>query len=152
MSRARPAVTLLLALVAGLLLSVGLAACGGQKIAADEVTAPPPELTVPDAAEAEGDPLADEASGDEDTETSTTETSPDADADAGDSGDTPAGGGAAESPGSATGGSQAPAQPQATPAPTQAPAEDSPQQDSPPPAGSGAEKFEEFCQQNAGAC
>ena len=149
MSRARPAVTLLLALLAGLLLSAGLAACGGQKIAADEVTAPPPELTVPDAADAEGsDPLADESAAEEDEEDTTTSS----DDGAADSGDAAAGGGAAESPGAATGGSQAPAQPQATPAPTQAPAQDSPEQDSPPPAGSGAEKFEEFCQQNAGAC
>ena len=44
MSRARPAI---LALLSGFVLAVGLAACGGQKVPADEVAAPPPELTIP---------------------------------------------------------------------------------------------------------
>ena len=43
----------------------------------------------------------------------------------------------------------------ATPAPTPTPAPvtpDSPQNDTPPPAGSEAEQFENFCEQNPGAC
>jgi hypothetical protein len=34
----------------------------------------------------------------------------------------------------------------------QAPPEDSPQNDTPPPKGSPAERFEQFCQDNPGAC
>ena len=47
----------------------------------------------------------------------------------------------------------APAQPESggQPAPEPQP-EDSPQNDTPPPAGSPAERFEEFCEQNPGAC
>jgi hypothetical protein len=40
-----------------------------------------------------------------------------------------------------------------TPAPTPAPVTpDSPQNDTPPPAGSEAEQFEDFCSENPGAC
>jgi hypothetical protein len=35
---------------------------------------------------------------------------------------------------------------------TQAPPQDSPQNDTPPPSGSPAERFEQFCQENPGAC
>jgi len=35
---------------------------------------------------------------------------------------------------------------------TPAPPQDSPQNDTPPPSGSPAEKFEQFCQENPGAC
>ena len=135
MSRVRPA---LLALLAGFLLAVGVAACGGQQISADEVDAPPPELTIPAGS---GDALAGGASTTSTTDTtSTTETTDDADA----NDDATNGSGS-------TGGTAAPA-PAATPAPTAAPQQDSAQNDAPPPAGSGAQKFEEFCEQNAGAC
>ena len=47
----------------------------------------------------------------------------------------------------------APAQPESggQPAPEPQP-EDSPQNDTPPPAGSPAERFEQFCEDNPGAC
>jgi hypothetical protein len=42
--------------------------------------------------------------------------------------------------------------PTPTPAPTPAQPEDSPQNDTAPPPGSEAQKFEDFCTQNPGAC
>jgi hypothetical protein len=139
MSRARRAT---LALLSGLVLSVGVAACGGEQVPADEVAAPPPELTIPSGGSG-ADALAGGASTTSTTDTSTTSTT-----DTTASGDTAAGSG---STAGATGGTAAPA-PAATPAATAAPQQDSAQNDAPPPAGSGAQKFEEFCQQNAGAC
>ncbi len=158
MTRTRPAATTLAALLAGLSLSVGVAACGGEQIAADEVAAPPPELTLPTEGNEKGaDALAGDASsedadakstnGDEDENKSSDSST--------DSTDDTSGGATAPS----TGGS-APAAPQATAAPSnpgaaQAPAQqqqDNSANDTAPQPGSGAEKFEEFCQQNAGAC
>jgi len=42
--------------------------------------------------------------------------------------------------------------PTPAPTPTPAPAPDSPTNDTPPPAGSEAEQFENFCAENPGAC
>jgi len=146
--------TALVALLAAFL----LAGCGGSQVSADEVPGAPPELAVPDA-EAAG-ALQDSGSssasrrdrGSDTTSTSTDATPSDGSSD-GTSGDS--GGSASSGSSDATGGAAAPApQATATPAPTQAPAapQDGAQNDSSPPVDSGAERFEDFCQQNPGAC
>ena len=144
----RPALSAVLALLAGVLLSVGIAACGGEKVSADEVTLPPPELTIPESADPTpsrgGRTTTGGSSTTDTTSTSTTDTTTGAEGGAGDATPTP-------SP-SGTGGSAAPAEPTATPTPAAQPQEDSSTSDTAPPAGSGAQKFEEFCQQNPGAC
>jgi hypothetical protein len=148
MPGSRSALSAVLALLAGLLLSVGVTACGGEKVSADEVTLPPPELAIPESADPTpgGDSTADSGNDssttDEDSGQSTTGEDDTAGSGSGAATATPA-------PGN-TGGSAAPSQPTATPAPTQAP--DSSANDTAPPAGSGAQKFEEFCEQNPGAC
>jgi hypothetical protein len=167
MPRTRRATSVLAALLAGLSVSTGVAACGGEKIAADEVSAPPPELTIPSEGNEKGaDTLSsgDAGSGDD---TGTTSTTPD-DRSPGDDAPSSSGGGSSGSNGSAgssgstgsSGSSGTPA-PQATAAPSnpgggeapaQAPQPDSSRNDVAPTPGSGADKFEEFCQQNAGAC
>jgi hypothetical protein len=102
--------------------ALGLAGCGGDD---DEetTTIPTIPLSVP------GGSDTDTTAGDESTDT-TVDTTPDS--------------------------SAAPA-PTPTPAPAPTPAPpaqtpDSPQNDTPPPQGSEAEEFENFCEQNPGAC
>jgi hypothetical protein len=154
-----PAGRTLLALTAALALSVGAASCGGTQISADEVESAPPELTIPSQSEESADVLAEpgedapsSSSGDSDS------ADPDAPTDSGaGAGDDPATGGAsAPNAGSGSGsdsGSSTP-QPQATAAPSNPGASEAPEPSTNSTGGSqaGTEKFEEFCQQNAGAC
>ncbi len=118
------AVAVALALVA--------AGCGGSEVDYQEVPGEPAEITLPDRTPA-GDATAtdaDDAAAEEATPTPTA------------------------TPGDATGTTTDPttgdqsAAAEATPAP----AEDGAANDEPPVPGSDAERFEDFCEQNAGAC
>ena len=114
------------------------AGCGSDDSEAPEVPGSPVELTVPHQKGATD--LSEDASG-----TATPTPTPAAEGEAtptptADSGTT--GTGTGTDTGTNTGAA-------ATPAPA---TEDSPDTDTAPPAGSAPEKFEQFCQENAGAC
>jgi hypothetical protein len=118
-------------------LALAAAGCGGSEVGAEEVPGSPPALVVPSDSElGAGGSNADassEASADE---------SAAGDAEAGaDSGTTDSG----------TGGSAAPAAPAEPSGGTEAPETAAPEPTQ-PPAGSAPEQFENFCEQNAGAC
>jgi hypothetical protein len=107
-----------------------LSACGGGSDNASEPLPPTPKLTVP--GEAKTPTVPDTASTDTSTDTSTstsTSTSPTQ---------------TTATPTEPSGGTAAPNTGGATP--------DSPQNDEAPPAGSPAERFEQFCKDNPGAC
>ena len=106
------------------LLAAGVAGCGGDE---PDKAPPKPELRVPggDRGSADRDTTGDETATDE-----TTPAVPDT--------TTPA------VPGATT--------PTPTPTPTPQPVPDSPANDTPPPPGSAADRFEDFCTQNPGAC
>ena len=126
----------LTAIIAAGLLALAAAGCGGDDAIAPEVPGPPadvvlPEATVAPAADENGDATTDDST----TDDSTTDdsTTPD---DTGAAGDT--GAAAPETSGGGTAAPDAEA--------------DSPTNDTPPPADSEAEQFEDFCAQNPGAC
>lgn len=125
----------LLALL-GALLALGLVACGGQEIEADEVPGPPPDLPLPAGSEALGGDAQQEGG----TATEPTAT-PEATATP-----TPEGGGASATP-----------EPSAE-EPTTAAAPESEATATPEgggaagPVGGETSEFEEFCRQNPGAC
>jgi len=108
--------------------ALALGACGGDDEPAAESIPPPPKLSVPGEDEPPDIPESTDDSESTDTSTSTTE------AEAPTTTEPPAPSGGTPAP--ATGGAPA----------------DSPQNDQPPPAGSPAERFEEFCSENPGAC
>jgi hypothetical protein len=122
-----------------LILSVmvlALAGCGSDESTVEEVPGAPVELTVPHQKGAAD--LSEDATG-----TATPTPTPSADGDAtpaptADSGTTGSTGATGTNTGAA-----------ATPAPA---TQDSPTTDTAPRAGSAPEKFEQFCQENAGAC
>ena len=119
--------------VVAVLLALTIAGCGGSQVEYQEVPGDPAEITLPDrtpAADTEADETEDDAAVDEATPEPTA---------------TPAGETGAATDG--TTGDEAAAV-EATPAP----AEDEPETDEPPVPGSDAERFEDFCEQNAGAC
>jgi hypothetical protein len=130
-------------LTAGLL-AVVAAGCGGDDSPTPQVPGPPASMTIPNSGDSPAEAAAsaqDRASGDTSTSDSDTSTSDDSTStdsgttgstDTGTTGDTSAGAG---------GGTEAPAT-----------GEDSPSNDTAPPAGSDAEQFEDFCAQNPGAC
>jgi hypothetical protein len=132
------------AFIAAGVLAVAAAGCGGGDEIAPEVPGPPADVALPDATVA---PTSDEnadSSGTSDSSSSTDEGTTDegttdesATPDA--SGTTPDTG--AATPDSSGGGAAAPD--------TSA---DSPTNDTPPPADSEAQQFEDFCAQNPGAC
>jgi len=121
-------------LLVALLLSalLGLSACGGQEIQADEVPGPPADLPLP-----QGEPPAAEG-----TEAPTPTPTPTPEAGATEEGGASAA--PAPQPDAAADAGAAAGEP-ATEA-------DAPGNDQPPPAGSEAERFEEFCSANPGAC
>jgi hypothetical protein len=125
--------TLLLPVLGLALLAPG---CGSGDTAVQEVPGPPPALTVPHQKGA-GD-----LSGASGSATPTPTPTPSA---AGAATATPAGTGTTGTTG-ATGTNTGAA---ATPVPA---TQDSPTSDTAPPAGSPPQKFEQFCQENAGAC
>jgi hypothetical protein len=117
--------------VAAVLLALGVAGCGGSEVEYQEVPGEPAEITLPDRI-----PEPTSAEGDEDAATGDATPTPTATPD-------PATG--ATTDGTTTDES---ASAEATPAP----AEDGAANDEPPVPGSDAERFEDFCEQNAGAC
>jgi hypothetical protein len=122
--RRSPRIPPIALLLAVLALTAG---CGAGEISPDEVPGPPPALTVTSDTELGA---ADDAA------TATDETAADADT--------------AEEPAAADADAAAPAEdavvPEATAAPEEAPVTEEPAPGSPP------EQFEDFCEQNAGAC
>lgn len=148
---------LALAALLGVALAMALVACGGdEQPAADDRGLDKPELTVPNTqplttptqATTPTTPTT-STSGSGGNDTGSTDTSTDdsgsggsgsGDSGSGDSGDSGGSGGSGGSgdSGGDSGGSQGPS--------------DSPTNDVPPPEGSPASAFEEFCRQNPGAC
>ena len=128
------------AIIAAGLLALAAAGCGGGDEIAPEVPGPPADVALPDATVA---PTADENadSGDESDSSSSTDegTTDDAATPDATGGTTPDTG--AATPDSSGGGAAAPD--------TSA---DGPTNDTPPPADSEAQQFEDFCAQNPGAC
>ena len=123
------------AIIAAGLLALAAAGCGSDDTLAPEVPGPPADVVLPQATVA---PSADEDADSADQDSSTDEGSTDdttAPEDTGATGDT-----GATTP-DTSGGTTAP----------EAEA-DSPTNDTPPPADSEAEQFEDFCAQNPGAC
>jgi hypothetical protein len=148
---ARPSRFAIAALVAGLL---AVAGCGGATVTAPEVPTPYSDAPIPSSPDA---PPAVGASG---SATATPTPTPTATATTGATGSTGitptsasaptststgtstgTGGTSTTSPASSGGGAAAPAS-----------GTDSQSNDTPPPAGSNAQKFEDFCAQNPGAC
>jgi hypothetical protein len=116
------------------------AGCGGSEVASDEVPGPPPALTVPsDNDIGSGGSNASDSTSSQDGTDSSTDSS--ADSGAADSGATDS---PTATPAPDTSGGTA------APEPTAAP--DTATSDQPPAAGSPPEQFENFCEQNAGAC
>ena len=126
----------LTAIIAAGLLALAAAGCGSDDTLAPEVPGPPADVVLPESTVA---PAADEDADSADPDSTTDEgatddtTTPD---DTGATGDT-----GAATPDTSGGGTAAP----------DAEA-DSPTNDTPPPADSEAEQFEDFCAQNPGAC
>ena len=121
--------------VVSLALALGVAGCGGSEVEYQEVPGDPAEITLPDrtpAGDAAEESTAEEAAAGDATATATATPAP------------------ADATGTTTDGTAAeePAATEATPAP----AEDGATNDEPPVPGSDAERFEDFCEQNAGAC
>jgi hypothetical protein len=129
----------LTAIIAAGLLALAAAGCGGGDAAAPEVPGPPADVALPEATVA---PTSESDSSDStgnDDSTATDEGTTDESTTPEDTGTTDDTGTA--TPDSSGGGTAAPD--------TQA---DSPTNDTPPPADSEAEQFEDFCAQNPGAC
>ncbi len=126
----------LTAIFAAGLLALAAAGCGSDDALAPEVPGPPADVVLPESTVAPAaDENADSANQDSSTDQGTTDdtTAPE---DTGSTGDT-----GAATPDSSGGGTAAP----------DAEA-DSPTNDTPPPADSEAQQFEDFCAQNPGAC
>jgi hypothetical protein len=131
----------LTAIIAAGLLIIGAAGCGGGDDLAPEVPGPPADVALPEATVA---PAADENadSGDNTDDTSSTD-----DEATTDQSTTP------EDTGTGTTDDTGATTPDASGGTTAPDAEaDSPTNDTPPPADSEAEQFEDFCAQNPGAC
>ncbi len=127
------------ALVATALLTLAVAGCGGGEDLAPQVPGPPAEVKVPQAAQAPGDAAAaaQNTAGDSDTSTDSTTGTDSSGSASGDATATPTPAAGADQ----NGGTAAPD--------TTA---DGPTNDTPPPDGSNAQQFEDFCAQNPGAC
>jgi hypothetical protein len=128
MNRLRPFL-LVFVLVAGL--APVAAGCGSSSVASEEVPGDPPVLTIPREKGAD-DPLADTGNASDQTASGDATPTPTPTADSGTGTTAPADGG--------------------TQAPATTPATDGPGNDQAPAAGTAPDKFEEFCQQNEGAC
>ena len=122
-------------------LALGAAGCGGSEVEYQEVPGDPAEITLPDrtpAADATASGTEEDASAEEATPTATA---------------TPSDATGTSTDGATTDGAttEEPATAEATPTPAAA-AADGETTDEPPVPGSDAERFEDFCAQNAGAC
>ena len=139
----------LTALLAAGLLALAMIGCGGGEEIAPQVPGEPADVRIPEAAEPPGgtdpDAAAEETTG-EDTGTTDDSTTEEGTTD----GTTPAP--ETEEPAAPVdpAGAAVPDEGGGTAAPEAAP--DGPANDTPPPAGSDAEQFEDFCAQNPGAC
>jgi hypothetical protein len=132
----------LTAFLAAGLLALAAAGCGGDDQLAPEVPGPPADVVIPESADApasaasSGNEDSADGTGDGTTEDGTTDpdaaTTPEETAPSTDTGTVPE---------TDEGGTAAP---EAEP--------DGPSNDTPPPEGSNAEQFEDFCAQNPGAC
>jgi hypothetical protein len=121
------------------ILAFAATGCGGSEVAADEVPGPPPTLSVPTDSDVGGNSnAAADTSAKSDGKSTTS-----SDSGTADSGAASADSGTATPPADTSGGTAAP---EATAAP------DTAASDTPPAAGSPPQQFEDFCQQNAGAC
>jgi hypothetical protein len=139
------------ALLVALLAIAGFAGCGDDDSLAPEVPGEPASMPIQRAPEPPGGTAADEPA--DETETGTPEedsTTPEPE---------PTEEGAAVPPAEDTGSTAVPPETAVTPpeddagGTTAPPAEaDGPTNDTPPPAGSDVEQFEDFCAQNPGAC
>jgi hypothetical protein len=124
-----------------LLLALVAAGCGGEQVTADEVPGDPPRLTVPEVERGGSEVLVGDGAASSDDEKSSSDSSSSTSADDTAQQDTQTDTSTGTAGDQAAG--QAPAQQQPT---------DGPQNDQAPPAGSEAQRFEDFCEQNAGAC
>jgi hypothetical protein len=115
------------AVLTGLIVGVVLASSDGDD--SDKTDVQAPELTIPGGS-------------------GTTDRTPGRDRDRGTSGET----GSPSSSTPSTGGAQAPSDQSSGGAEAPAAPQDTQQNDVPPPRGSPAQRFEQFCQQNPGAC
>jgi hypothetical protein len=128
------------ALAATVLLAFAAAGCGSDESLAPQVPGPPAEVKVPQAAQAPGDAAAAQnGAADNNTSTDSTTETDSSDSASGDATATPA-----PATGTGTDESGGTAAPDAT--------ADGPTNDTPPPDGSNAQQFEDFCAQNPGAC
>jgi hypothetical protein len=118
--------------LAAIVLALGLAGCGGSQIDYEEVPGGPAEITLPESSTA-GDAAAEDSATD-DSATGEATPTPTATAETG------ASTGTTDTTEDTSAGTDAPA------------TEDGPDSDQPPAPGSDAERFEDFCEQNAGAC
>jgi hypothetical protein len=128
----RPLLTALM-----VVLALALGGCGGDQVEYQEVPGAPAEITLPEAQPADPAATEDEAAAEDgaaEGEEPTPEPTPAATPEAG---------------AGTSGTTQEPSTSQAEAPPT---AEDGPDSDEPPVPGTDAERFEDFCEQNAGAC
>ncbi|MGH2950127.1 MAG: hypothetical protein ACRDPC_28325 [Solirubrobacteraceae bacterium] len=133
-----------IALLAAALLAIAVAGCGGDDPLAPQAPGPPAGMPVPEAEEPPGGGTADDATQEDAATEDGATTEPDA----------------TVVPPEEETGAAAPAAPETAVAPEEsgggatAPdaTADGPTNDTPPPAGSDAEQFEDFCAQNPGAC
>lgn len=135
--------TLLLALLLAIV-PLAAAGCGGSEVSADEVPGPPAALTVPSDTDLGGGGNSDDSSSNSDDSSSSDENSGSGADDTTGGTTTPDTGTTAPSTDDTSGGAAAPET--GTTAPEDSAANDT------PPAGSEAQQFESFCEQNAGAC
>jgi hypothetical protein len=153
-----PAARTALLLLTFAALALGIAACGGSEVDYEEVPGPPANVPIPNDTSAL-DAGSGDAGRDSDADADAT---PTPDPDTGtvppedQSGDTGTNTAAGTDTGTDTGATPAPAGTDTAPTDsggTTAPAEpDSPTSDTPPPEGSEAQQFEDFCAENPGAC
>jgi hypothetical protein len=126
--------------------ALAAAGCGGGQVSADEVPGPPPALTVPSDNDigGSGSGSSNSSSSSEDSSSGSSDGSTDSGADSGTADSGTADGGTTTTPPADEGGGTA--APEATAAPDTATNDQQPAPGSPP------EQFENFCEQNAGAC
>ena len=130
------------ALVAAGLLALVAAGCGGDDSLAPQVPGGPAEVQVPQSAQSPADASAQGQTADSDATTDGDDPTTDTESSDGtDTGTTETPAAPSDSGTDQGGGAAAP----------EAPA-DGPTNDTPPPDGSNAEQFEDFCAQNPGAC
>jgi hypothetical protein len=135
---------------------LGAAGCGSDQTASDEVPGEPPSLSIPKSGS--DDPLADEGSNNpssrdrnQDEDTKSTDESTDSSADTGTTAEPPAQQDSGGNTGADTGDTTGQTGGATGGTPTQG-GQEPQNNEQQAPEGSGAQKFEEFCDQNPGAC